>query len=481
MHRELTVTLEKMMNEERLIAAITQSSSSPPEATAMDVSLATGVSLEEAETSLARLMVDTNGSYEVRGEGDNTRVVYRFPSNVGLRARRRRWFECVREDVGVPIWDLAMGAAKVSFGVVLFVSLALVGLVVVAVAIAALVAHAQSGGGSRRRMPRLRINDLAWMYYLSGPYGYNPFFSPFYAPRIPFWWWWMAARNARRYRGVQRRRREVWAEPYEAEEQPAPVVEDVEGQEPLIATPAPTGVINIVYSFLFGDDIIPDASGWRKVGVVIKRNGCVVPAEFLAPYLPEPPTHDNFDHAAAKAAVHFKGRPVPTDGPGFVFEFPRLRDLDDDDDDVRSYQEQPQAFGVTQDQALGCVCAGLVNLFGVSVIYLALDEGSTFQGILPPTFRVVRRVAERLFLFLVCYAVLFLLVPSLRFLYLRFVVNRRLHSRNAARLAFRTYVDNQLLEPDTKLAYKARFAKRHAENLKDNARGSGAVAPAVSV
>ena len=55
-------------------------------ATALDISLKTGATVEDSEEALAQLLAACGGSYEFRGET----VVYIFPSNVKSKLGARR-------------------------------------------------------------------------------------------------------------------------------------------------------------------------------------------------------------------------------------------------------------------------------------------------------------------------------------------------------------------------------------------------------
>ena len=55
-------------------------------ATALDISLKTGATVEDSEEALAQLLAAAGGSYEFRGET----VVYIFPSNVKSKLGARR-------------------------------------------------------------------------------------------------------------------------------------------------------------------------------------------------------------------------------------------------------------------------------------------------------------------------------------------------------------------------------------------------------
>ena len=151
-------------------------------ATALDISLKTGATVEDSEEALAQLLAAAGGSYEFRGET----VVYIFPSNVKSKLGARRANARLQRGLAA-----LMTAAQYAVGAFVLLATLFVAVVVVLFVVAAAVAALRGDGRSRSRGPSLRggIRELhelvrTWnlftsLYWCCG--GTNPFFRP-----VPF-------------------------------------------------------------------------------------------------------------------------------------------------------------------------------------------------------------------------------------------------------------------------------------------------------
>ena len=120
-------------------------------ATALDVSLGTGWTVEESEEALSRLMCDVRGTFEISGE--DGRVLYSFPADTRARLGRQRWSARL---VG-PVVRHGETVLRFVVGGFVLASLAVVAVVAVAAAVAVVAAAAHQGGGrGRSRGPGLR-------------------------------------------------------------------------------------------------------------------------------------------------------------------------------------------------------------------------------------------------------------------------------------------------------------------------------------
>ena len=115
-------------------------------ATALDISLKTGATVEDSEEALAQLLAACGGSYEFRGET----VVYIFPSNVKSKLGARR--ANARLQRGLAAF---MTAAQYAVGAFVLLATLFVAVVVVLFVVAAAVAAMRGDGRSRSR-PNLR-------------------------------------------------------------------------------------------------------------------------------------------------------------------------------------------------------------------------------------------------------------------------------------------------------------------------------------
>ena len=448
-------------------------------ATALDVSLKTGETVEDSEEAMAQLLAVAGGSYEFRGET----VVYIFPRDVKSKLSARRAKARLRNCCAA-----ASTVAQYAVGAFVLLATLFVAVVVVAFAVAAAVA-ALKGDGRSRRGPNLRggIRDLGelvrtWnlctsMYWCCG--GTNPFFRP-----VPFGFYYgyggpfggyggygygypgygyglgSALRHARRRRNVAWTRavvRDGVLVAVPADQAPqnenlpvATAVVDDGDQEALLdeggdASPPPHGddAVSALHAFLFGPNVQSAADHWRRVASVISGRGGVIAPEELAPHLPAPPASLRASEAAAaEACAHFRGKPRRCeDGGGVVFVFTEFTAGASPDGDDALVEDPAPFAGLSDGRTLAC--AGLV---GGNVLALGLLR----SAVAGPLAIVVS--------FFFVYSLAILAIPSCRYATLA-VSNRALVRRNATR---RLLADElrRARDDDVGVAARVRFAER---------------------
>ena len=201
-----------------------------------DVAAAAGLPLTKAEAALAALAADVAGSaLQVSSSGE---VVYSLPS--GFRASLRAKSAVLRLAPAFDAFAAASGAAvRVAFGAALIASVALVWAALTAAALAA-----DDGRDNRGRGRGLPI-------------------SFYFSPADIFWYF-----------------------------DPAPYRrENARGRFGSENNGGKMSFLAAVFSFVFGDqdpNLTFDQERWASVGAAIKRNGGVMTAEQLAPYLDLP-------------------------------------------------------------------------------------------------------------------------------------------------------------------------------------------------
>ncbi|KAG8460623.1 hypothetical protein KFE25_011398 [Diacronema lutheri] len=420
--------------------------------TEADIAVSAGIGVDEARRELLALARLVGGELEVARAGE---IVFAFAPGVrsalsaaSARARRREAWA---------IWRPRLArAARISFGVALFASFAIV---VTAISIIALSSESSSSSSSSSSSDsdRRRSDNSRRTVYVSNS------FSPF----------------------------DLW---YISE----PRTFDA-GQ------PTDMNFFEACFSFVFGDGDPNESlreTRWRQVGALIRAQGGVVTAEQLAPLLEpsRPPAPDGTadgygatidESFVLPALTHFSGVPqlVPDEqgGTRIVYTFPELaataasgeaEPIDDAPDGPLAEALVP--FSLADPvQRVGAGLLGTANL--VAVIYLGvllravrLEGGASalaggpyaMLGTLYPFLRT-------LLPFLTGYALLFVLAPIVRNV-VRGRANRAREKRNALRELWARALDAR----PPALVRKLRAARTVAPEVRRIGRARAAAASA---
>ena len=460
-------------------------------ATALEVSLHTGWTVEDSEEALNRLMVDVRGTFEISGE--DGRVLYSFPRDARARLRATR-----RRSVAAELCSRHGGRAlRVLVGGFVVASLAVVAAVALAAALALMVAASRAGGHRNQRGPGLRsglqsVHEMVrtWnlftsIYWCCG--GENPFFRPvpmygfgpwgYYGMYPGFGYGFGGLRYARRrgafYDGRPRRRTRAVMRDGVAVAVPvdeaaagggalpplAAVVDEdaealLEGGEEEVAS-REDDLLSSLHAFFFGPELESEtATQWRSVAAAVAAKGGVVAPEELAPHLPKPPRDlSDCARAACAASAHFGGRPCSSDG-AIVLEFVDLTDAFPDADVGEALVEAERPFAGTRAGLCAALVVGdVVGLYWLKTSLPFLNAALPF------------RFPEGLASFLLVYAVVVASVPLIRFPFV-VLANRGVAHRNEKRQELARLVGGD----DPALASKVRAARRRAAEL---GRGRG--------
>mmetsp|Transcript_37724 Transcript_37724/g.92716 ORF Transcript_37724/g.92716 Transcript_37724/m.92716 type:complete len:552 (+) Transcript_37724:30-1685(+) len=250
--------------------------------TTADVAAATGLSISDAQTQLSTLAQLTSGNLEVSNEGT---IVYSFDQGykgtLAARSGRRRLVEA---------WNKVAPAAfyitRVSFGIALIASIALVFTAIVAL---------QSSSSRDDRDDRRDYGGGRGFNMYFGPsfwWGPSPFDFLFYNPYQPY--------GPNRYKD-----------------------------------PSELSFLESVFSFLFGDgdpnsDL--DERRYQQVAQMIRENNGAVTAEQLAPYMDPDRAYERGDSAMPDesfllpAVTQLQGRPEITEDGDIVYVFDDLQE-----------------------------------------------------------------------------------------------------------------------------------------------------------
>ncbi|WP_287127757.1 hypothetical protein [Candidatus Cyanaurora vandensis] len=234
-----------------------------------DIAAEAGLSVIEARRELNLMASQAGGSLQVAETGE---IAYQFTpqwrSVLAQKEQNAQW-QALWQSTKKTLLYLG----RISFGVMLILSLLIIALALVAISISTN-RDDRDGDG-----PNVNFGGMYWFWY-----GFSPF-DLFYYGRDP---------------EQERRRR------YEQGE--------------------PVGFLEGVFSFLFGDGD-PNANleelRWQQVARTIRSNQGVIAAEQVLPFL-DTPTDEREDYMLP-VLVKFDGQPQVSEQGGLVYQFPQLQ------------------------------------------------------------------------------------------------------------------------------------------------------------
>ncbi len=237
--------------------------------TAADVAAKTGLPVLVAQAELNKVAAETGGHMEVATTGD---VAYKFSpgfQNAYLAKGIARFFQVFFKK----LFDIAYFLVRISFGIMLILSV----LAVLFVFIAIIIFGNRGGNGDR--------DDYGGGSFHMGFFDYLILRDLFY--------WILYSSTAPPGSPQQKRRK--------------------------------SNFLFDCFSFLFGDGN-PNANleekKWTLIANAIRDNGGVVTAEQLAPYTGADPANDD---AVLPVLVRFDGKPEVTEDGGIVYTFPSMQ------------------------------------------------------------------------------------------------------------------------------------------------------------
>jgi hypothetical protein len=367
-----------------------------------DVAAAAGLPIHEAQQGLLALASEVQAHLQVSEAGE---IAYVFPKNIRGILFNKYW-RLRLQATWERIWRVLFYLIRISFGILLILSL-----VLIVVAITILVVAASSsrqdddrgggdfGGGGMVFFPRIWFGpDIFWMF----DYDYG-----------------------RRRRPTKSRNNEI-------------------------------NFLEAIFSFLFGDGN-PNADleerRWQSIASVIRANGGVVVAEQITPFLGDlgHGWSNELEDYMLPVLSRFNGQPQVSPEGGIVYQFPELQVTAEDRrrfSPPRFLQEIPRKFSqASAGQIIGAIGLGGANLVGALVL------GSLLQDqVLVAQLGGLVAFVNSIYWLLLGYGAAFLTVPLVRYFWVQ-RQNRKADARNQQREQRAELLVNPDRETREKLAF----------------------------
>ena len=333
-----------------------------------ELSIQTGLPLAIVEKDLQQLAIAVGGHLQVSNAGE---VIYKYPPDFQNILRQKFVWLQVQEWLQ-RIWKVIFYLVRVSFGIVLIASVALILL-----SIFALSFFNNDGDGI----------DLGEINLGGGDSGGGSF----------IWWWFDWGHDG------------------------APRPQRKRGKK--------LNFLNAVYSFLFGDGN-PNANleelRWRNIGQVIRKNRGAITAEQVAPYL-ENVLPYNEDHILP-VLLRFNGLPEVSPVGDLVYRFP-------DSQTVAQQRKFKHIQPYLKEKIWKFSAASTGQIWTISLLAAVNCGGALFLGSLLKGLAVqggIIAVAASLYGLILLYAIGFISIPIGRWIWLQWA-NGKIRTRNQQR------------------------------------------------
>ncbi len=369
-----------------------------------DIASSTGLALEEAKQELLKLAQKAGGHLQVSRQGD---IAYVFPPDFRDILKRKEQQDRLAV-LGRKVWGGFLYGLRISFGILLVVSILLITLALIALQMAS----------SREEDNRSRSRGGGFFFYFPDLWVGNPFWDPY-----PY--------TYGGYPSGARPRREK----------------------------AEMNFLEAVYSFLFGDGD-PNANleeeRYALIGQVIRANGGVIAAEQVLPYLDVEPGSPalEYEDYMLPILLKFDGQPEVSEDGDIVYRFPELQVAASERRSKKIpevLQEKPWVFSrATPGQLTLAAGLGVLNFLLAAILYGAREEVAAAAG-----SNAFLAFIYPLIGFLFLYGTLFLAVPTVRWFALQFR-NQGVERRNR----IRRFWQERLKRPSEALLRKLDFARR---------------------
>ncbi|MEM8605227.1 MAG: hypothetical protein AAGF24_15515 [Cyanobacteria bacterium P01_H01_bin.121] len=423
-----------MTDRSKLIKAIRKLD---PRFTVGDAATKAGLDLQTTEQGLLALASEVGGTLQVADTGE---IVYQFP-NDPEGVLRSKYFKLRLQAVARKLWQGIFYVIRISFGLLLMLSIALLAIAIVLVIIG--ITASQKGGQSDDRSSNRSSNTGLNLYFLTRILSSTD-------------WYWFFYMGGGRPRYRQGRSYKTYDNYSYKQRRSASTSSD-----------SSLNFLEAVFSYLFGDgdpnDEL-DERRWQEVATVIRNNKGSVVAEQLAPYLDQPERgfDEDYEDYMLPVLTRFNGRPQVSPSGQLIYAFPELQTTTSEwrSRAVEPYlQEEEWEFSqASSGQITGAVTLGAVNL-ALAVVFglLIWDPSVLGSGDAVSVAAEFVGFVAALFPVLLAYALGFFAIPGIRYFSLQ-GRNRKIRDRNTQRRQRAQLVDDRSPELVQKLDYAQKFA-----------------------
>lgn len=384
-----------------------------------DIAARTGLNINQSEQALLVLASDAGGHLQVAESGE---IAYQFPRNFKA-VLRNKFFRLQLQEWWQKVWQVLFYLIRVSFGLILIASIALIFIAIAIILIA---------------LNSSRDSDSS-----GGDFGGDFNGGTVFAPTFWFsdWWFWVFYPN---YDSPQYQ--------YHRREKPQ------------------LNFLEAIFSFLFGDGN-PNANleerRWQEIATVIRNNQGAVVAEQIAPYLDElgQGYSREYEDYMLPVLTKYNGRPEVSPEGQLVYHFPELQvtATQQEIQPVAPYlREMPWRFSAASSGQILLACGlGAVNLVGALVLGNLLAG-----GIIAAKIGGLVAFVQSIYWLLLIYGIAFLTLPLVRYFWLQWR-NTKIANRNQKREQRTSILNQASAELKKKISYVRQFAAQNIIKQED--------------
>ena len=374
-----------------------------------DIATQAGLNVAEASQGLLALATEAGGHLQVADDGD---IVYLFPKNFrqvlrnkNLRLQLQEWWQ--------KIWGVLFYLIRISFGIFLIVSIALIYITIIVV-----ISAANSDRDSDDR----------------GSFSFGTGF--FYFPDL--FWFFGTDYNQNQYQRRNKSSRDK----------------------------SDLNFFESVFSFLFGDGN-PNANleerRWREIGTTIRSHKGAVVAEQISPYLDDigETYQQDYEDYMLPVLSRFNGQPQVSPQGEIVYYFPELQVTATKKSNSRSNSNYLQEFlwrfsKASSGQIMLSVGLGAANLIGALILGNLLGDGTVAQEI-----GGLVGFVQGIYWLLLAYGIGFLGVPLIRYFWIQWR-NGKIEKRNSQRQTRANLLSSGNEALQEKITFSRQFAQEKA-------------------
>jgi len=370
-----------------------------------DVAANAGIEINQAQKGLLALASQTQGDLLVSETGD---IVYKFPHNFRSILTNRYWQLRFKEYLRA-IWKAVFYIIRISFGIALLLSIALMSIAIVLIMIAASSTQDNDNNGS------FGGGDGGSVIFWGNPFDSFWLFEPNYKRKNP----------SRKM-----------------------------------------NFLESVFSFLFGDGD-PNADleqrRWNTIATVIRNNRGSVIAEQLAPYLDNIKDIEN-DNYVIPVLSKFNGYPEVSPTGEIIYYFPELQvtTKNHSQSAISNYLEEStwQFTKASPEQVTLSVGLGSLN------VALSFILGSLLKGSAAVKLGAFILFIASIYHGLIFYAAAFFAIPIMRYFALK-RRNNNLEKRNTERQNLSNWLTQNLEKLQSKMLYASQYSQEKVIKAED--------------